>query len=171
LPFINENLAQHSAPDDCYIDLAKCWYAKGDGPCAAIVLEDLSRSGYKISNRYEGLTEVETRTALRAFARFHANSIEAAQKLGEDRQTKFPQFEHDSYREENVVASFGKDMFYSMEQALRKMPNQTSNADRFKSYIDSVPCLFARVAELSKKPCKLNGFLLGDCWLNNMMFK
>jgi hypothetical protein len=67
-----------------------------------------------------------------------------------------------------------------MEQALRKMPGQEKNADRLKAYYDrniylaegggSTTHRFGELASY-KGSGKLLGYRLGDCWLNNMLFR
>jgi hypothetical protein len=70
-------------------------------------------------------------------------------------------------------------MYASMEQALRKMPGQERNADRLKAYyrdkifVAEGGGTVHRFGELAAYVGSgtLRGYRLGDCWLNNILFR
>ena len=115
--------------------------------------------------------------ALRGFAKFHANGIELARKQGEEYEagTRYPTMHTDPFGEEDLQKFFADGaMLKGMQQGLKRIPGQEENAERLQKYLDT-KCKNAavRVAELGQFQGNPNfkGYRLGDCWLNNMMFR
>ncbi|CAG0913915.1 unnamed protein product [Notodromas monacha] len=177
LPDMRKNVDDVGAPKWCYPDAPICVFSQKDGPDATIVMLDLSLLGYRVGDRQNGVTEDEARIALRSLAKFHANGIEIARKLGSDYNSsaKYPDILKPPF-DSNVMRDFmkGNLVFRHMENSLRKIPGHEAKADRLKKYLDNT-CVDGAERLLLMRQFKgnpaLNTYQLGDCWVNNMMFR
>ncbi|CAG0915070.1 unnamed protein product [Notodromas monacha] len=127
----------------------------------------------------EGATEEETRAVMKAFAKFHANSIEIARKHQSslaDGSSRFAMLREDPFDTDAMRKAFeGTSVFETMLKALRGFPGQAENADRLERHMNKACAgnylqYFGTLSRFVGNT-KLAGFRLGDCWLNNMMFR
>ncbi|CAG0919028.1 unnamed protein product [Notodromas monacha] len=173
LPDMIANSNAVGAPEDCYPDFPPCYYARGSGKEAAIVMVDLSRYEYRLANKYEGVAESEARLVLRALAKFHANGVEILRKQ-KDREG-FSCLKSNPYDNDLLREGFRESRnLHRMVNAFQELSDQEENAARLKAYVDE-KCVdgFSRFLELSRFQGNpdLACYKLNDCWLNNMMFR
>ncbi|CAG0895739.1 unnamed protein product [Darwinula stevensoni] len=150
-------------------DVPRCIYANEEStPIAAVIMEDLCTKGFRLADKYQGLQPNEIRLLMRAYGRFHALGVLV------DRHTDYsswPIFCENPFNNLPDLGVFVRNSLDSVWKVLEDIPGQKKNARRVKDYVVKVDGGKERFLELTKPRGRLQTFLHGDCWCNNMMFR
>ncbi|KAM7362729.1 uncharacterized protein ACRADG_013297 [Cochliomyia hominivorax] len=132
-----------------------------------ILLEDLTKRGFKNSPRREGLDMVHCESVLRKLAQWHAASAVRIENKGK--------FEYKYAR--GMFLESGKNLIGTMmESSLKHLINSAKRLPNHNEYLAQLEALQGNITDifftLSKKDEKeLNVLNHGDCWSNNIMFQ
>ncbi|KAK9512711.1 hypothetical protein O3M35_001076 [Rhynocoris fuscipes] len=142
-------------------------------PYDKIVLEDITKYGYKMNDRRLGLDYQHCQLVIRSLAKFHALSLhmKARQLIPmEIFGTCFFQRRADDKSRIQLSVMFSKALENLIQTMQEKWePEWSPIADRLKPL---VPVFLDKVVDLiTRDDTKFNVLNHGDCWLNNMMFK
>ncbi|CAG0902233.1 unnamed protein product [Darwinula stevensoni] len=150
-------------------DVPRCIYANDEStPIAAVIMEDLCGKGFRLADKYQGLQPDEVRLLMKAYGQFHALGVLV------DRHTEFssrPIFCENALEK---LPEFGDMLRNGLEivwKVLENISGQEENARRVTNYIKRVDGGRDRFFQLIGAKGRLQTFIHGDCWCNNMMFR
>lgn len=145
------------------------YYSSGYQPTQYIILEDLSVSGYKISNKNDGLDLKHGLLVMKSIAIYHAATAVLMQM-------------HEELKDEfEVAAMFTPETMAIMRPfcvaVLRFISKEIAHwhespKDLLERILDQPDIIQNQIRKLTKyRPDKFNVILHGDLWINNLMFK
>lgn len=132
-----------------------------------VLLEDLTRKGFKNSPRLECLNMEHCKAVLKKLAQWHAASAKRIEKKGL----------YDYKYAKGLFIESGRELFKNMlENSLKHLIKSAKNLRNHEEYLQHLEQLKGYVVDLFYEQCKLdeqefNVLNHGDCWSNNIMFK
>ncbi|CAG0915097.1 unnamed protein product [Notodromas monacha] len=156
----------------------KVYFASGKGETQIILMEDLVARDFALGNRRTGFDLEETKCVLEAFASFHAHSFALRERSDNRDLLKFlvkpcdPWMLYDWSGRQNRNKTLSRSPVANNLRDFRHLGGTTEENDelirRVEEYMKTD--MRERIVSLMK-PTKFSCFVLGDCWVNNMMIR
>ncbi|XP_037047159.1 uncharacterized protein LOC119081961 isoform X1 [Bradysia coprophila] len=132
-----------------------------------IVLEDLSKKGFKMASRHEGLNWDHVKLVIERLSKFHAASAVLQANNGPYRDILLQGMYNEKLKP--MVEVFFNSNLTMLKEGIQQLPNGTRYIKRMDNYENEC---FEKSIEVTK--CNPDGFNVlnhGDLWTNNLMFK
>lgn len=154
--------------DDFESFSAHC-YMSTDDPTQILVLEDLTKSGFILAKRHQGLDLPHCLLVMKTIAKFHAASVILHDKNPSPMKLFYT---NSMFSEESkkIMNNFLISGIKAVSDKLKEWPEFSCEISGKLEILSQD--LFEKLSELVKpKPDHFNVLIHGDLWVNNMMFK
>lgn len=151
---------------------AECYHTRADNINECVVLEDLSKTGYRLTNcRRSGFDFEHCAVTLKALAKLHAASVVLEQCKGQKLNQVYD-FLFYTFFNSKSRGSKGEIIFQHQIDILKKLvpliPQYTNSVKDVQRKLDD---LYNQASQLLKPSDSINVVCHGDIWANNILFK